>query len=189
MRLDRVVVGIILLCLGGCLPERVVSTPGPLPEPGSRIRYTRWPDTASFTAARLVSLDANSMVFERRMTRPPELRFTTTMPTHEIAALQVRIGGRGHAAQGLLIGAAAGLILGTLEESQSSSSSWNFTPPAGVVAFVGGLMGLGIGASIRSSTWAPVLLSPPRQPSVTSSGTTPPRSGITVRFSLPPPFR
>ena len=55
---------VLALCTA-CAPAHVVNTPASIPLSGSRVRYAMRPDTSEFVSARLISLDADSLVLER----------------------------------------------------------------------------------------------------------------------------
>jgi hypothetical protein len=157
---------IALLLVGACAPTHVATTPAPTPIAGSRIRYSVPPDTARFVAARLVSLDAGSVRFERfvpGLAGQPGRRVVTSLATDSIARLQVHVGRRANVGRGVLIGGLAGVALGSLCASESEGS-WAVTPEACFVGYAisGTLTGLVAGALMRSDVWAPATL--PRRP-------------------------
>ena len=82
-----------------CAP-RVVTTPAPPPVPGAEIRYSTRPETTHFIRARLVSIDADSLVVERIVMDPAGRwgdRAAGSLATDSIASLQVRVRRGGNA--------------------------------------------------------------------------------------------
>jgi hypothetical protein len=147
----------------------VVDTLAPTPATGTRIRYAARPETARFTTARLVSLDADRMVFERFVPSTTGRRsewVPGTLPTDSLVRLQVHIGKRDNAGRGALIGAGVGGALGLLCAAAGDHDALG-APSEGqcVVSgfFSGALVGLLIGALNRSDVWAPAAL-PVRPP-------------------------
>jgi len=169
--------------LGGCGP-RVLTSPVPLPEPGARIRFHIPSSGRDYVVGRLISLDRDSMVFERRV--PGENGFTwvpATLATDSIAQPQVRVGRKGNAGPGLMIGGAAGFGLGLLcmnEEGGFVSDEECLTG----YTLLGAGAGVLIGALVRNDVWAPT--SVPRRseqpaPIVTA---VPTRLGIRIPLRL-----
>jgi hypothetical protein len=180
----------LLLVVGlapACTPAHVVSTPVPAPVTGDRIRYAVRSDSTDFTSVRLVSLDADSLIFERLVIDRAQHWVPSSLPTDSIARLQVRIGRRGNAGRGAIIGAIVGFAAAV--SCASEESGW-FTPTPGE-CFVGlGLTGLATGAFIgmllRSDVWAPTAL--PSRPQAPVPGPPPVTMlpvGIGIRIPIP----
>ena len=181
MRLERLVATLALGLTSACAAH-VTTTPAPTPAPGAPIRYASTSDAGRFTTARLVFLDADSLVFERF---DPGLSGRTghwvsgSLAINSLAHLQVRTGRRGNAPRGALIGGGVGLALGLLCAA-GTDSGW-FQPDPGECLAAGLLGGAGygllIGALARSDVWSPVVLParpgepPPEAPPVTARGT------------------
>jgi hypothetical protein len=151
---------LLLAVLAACAPSRVVTTPAPVPEAGSHIRYSLRYDPYRFTKARLLSLDADSLAFERFIVGDRHAWVADRVPTDSIARLQVRIDRRGNAGRGALIGGGIGLVLGAL---CSLGDSDNWLQPTPGECFLSGIFtgvgtGLLVGALSRSDVWAPVPL-------------------------------
>lgn len=147
-----------------CAP-RIVTTPAPPPVPGAEIRYSTRPDTTHFVRARLVSIDADSLVVERIVMDPAGRwgdRAVGSLTTDSIASLQVRVRRGGNAGRGALIGAVVGLAAGI---GCANDDSW-VSPDPGACIVSGVLGGAGTGALIgllvRSDVWAPAPI--PRRP-------------------------
>jgi hypothetical protein len=180
----------LLLVVGlapACAPAHVVSTPGPAPVTGDRIRYAARSDPTAFTTARLVSLDADSLIFERLVIDRAQHWVPSSLPTDSIARLQVRIGRRGNAGRGAIIGALVGLAAAV--SCASEEPGW-LTPTPGE-CFVGlGLSGLATGAFIgmliRSDVWAPTAL--PSRPQAPVAGPVP-VSALPVGMGIRIPIR
>lgn len=139
-----------------CAPAHMVSTPAPTPVAGDRIRYADRSDTTSFLTVRLISLDADSLVFERFTAGDARRWITGSLATDSIARLQVRVGRRGNAGRGALIGGLVGGVLGIA--CASEESGW-LTPTPGECllgyTLTGAGTGLLVGAFVRSDVWAP----------------------------------
>ena len=169
MRITHYLVGFAVILGTGCTPAHVVSTPVPAAAAGDRIRYAGRADTTAFITARMISLDADSLVFERFIPRDPVGHWVMgSLPTDSIARLQVRVGRRGNPGRGALIGAVVGGAIGILCATEESSGWFQ---PSGETCFMaytltGTGTGLLIGALSRSDVWAPTTV-PRRQPGPT----------------------
>ena len=168
----RITPGLVAFAVGlvsACTPAHVVSTPVPAAAAGDRIRYAGRADTTSFVTARMISLDADSLVFERFIAGDPAGRWVAgSLPTDSIARLQVRVGQRGNAGRGALIGGLVGGALGVLCAAETSSGWLEPSPEACFLGYTltGVGTGLLIGALRRSDVWAPTTV-PRRQPGPT----------------------
>jgi hypothetical protein len=152
----------LAVCFGtACAPAHVVSTPAPAPAAGDRIRYADRSDTTEFVVARFVALDATKLVFQRYVADSGRT-ITRSVPTDSVAVLQVRVGRRGNAVRGALIGGLAGVGIGFL--CANEPEGW-VTDEQCVVGYtlIGAGTGLLIGALVRSDVWAPASL-PTRVP-------------------------
>lgn len=169
MRFAALAPGLAVVFAAACAP-RVLTTPVPVPAAGADIRYSTKADSTSFTRARLVSLDADSLVYDRLVARPAgdgSRWVAGSLPTASIALLHVRAGSRNNAGRGALIGGALGLVAAigcALEEE-----GW-LTPTPGQ-CFVGGAIsgaatGAVIGLLVRSAVWAPAVLPTAPEPPV-----------------------
>ena len=161
MRNSGFLTALAIALLTGCASARVVTTPAPTPAPGSRIRYTTRPDPGYLIPARLVSLDADSMVSERFVAGPTSGEWVReAMATESLALVQVRIGRQGNAGRGALIGGIAGLAIGAVCAATVEGGWLEPTPGECVAGYA--VMGLGTGALIgliaRSDVWAPATL-------------------------------
>ncbi len=185
--IPRLVLLLIVGLVPACTPAHVVSTPAPAPVTGDRIRYAAQSDPTNFSTARLVSLDADSLIFERLVIDRAQHWVPSSLPTDSIARLQVRIGRRGNAGRGALIGALVGVAAAV--SCASEEPGW-LTPTPGE-CFVGlGLSGLATGAFIgmliRSDVWAPIALpSRPRGPVPGPAPVTMLPAGIGIRIPIP----
>ncbi|HEU5040965.1 MAG TPA: hypothetical protein VFT84_09110 [Gemmatimonadales bacterium] len=159
MRISTLPVTLALTLVAGCGPH-VVSTPAPVPATGSRIRYAARSDTTEMVPARLVSLDADSLVFERFVPGDFGGKWVPgSLPTDSVARVQVRVGRRGNAGRGALIGGVVGLALGVA--CASEEPGWFQPTPEECLVFYtisGAGTGLLIGALVRSDVWAPTAL-------------------------------
>jgi hypothetical protein len=140
----------------------VTTTPVPAPSAGSAIRYATRPDGTRFTKARLVSLDAERLVFERYQMDPAGRRGVwtpDTVATPSLAKLQVSVGRRGNAGRGALIGFAVGLGLGIAcaSEEGGMGAPSDESCAAGYIV-IGTGTGALIGLLIKSDVWAPTVL-------------------------------
>ena len=152
---------LLLTVVAACAPPRVVTAPAPVPEAGSHIRYSLRYDPFRFTKARMLSLDADRLAFDRPVVGGRPAWVADQIPTDSIAQLQVRIDRRGNAGRGALIGGGIGLVLGALCSLGGDSDNW--LQPSPGECFVSGIFtgvgtGLLIGALSRSDVWAPVPL-------------------------------
>jgi hypothetical protein len=172
MRFARL--SVAALCLCSACGSSVVSTPVLAPAPGSHIRYATGQDSSRLAKARLVSLDAERLVFERFEMDPPGRTGESvqgSVPTRSLATLQVRVRRRNNAAQGALVGVALGAVGGVA--CAARKDDW-LTPTDGecmVLGILGGAAwGALIGVLIKSDVWAPAILpsgSPEQEPPVT----------------------
>jgi hypothetical protein len=161
----------LLLGFSAACGHRVTTTPAPAPSAGTAIRYATRPDSTRLTNARLVSLDAERLVFERYQMDPAGRRGVWTLDTvatPSLAKLQVTVGRRGNAGRGALIGLAVGLGLGIAcagEEGGMGSPSDESCTAGSVV--MGTATGALIGLLVKSDIWAPAVLPPqPQEPPV-----------------------
>ena len=151
-----VVLGVGLLM--ACAPAQVVRTLVPTPVAGNRIRYAVRPDTSEFVTARVISLDADSLVFERFVPADPEGRWVAgSVATDSIARLQVHIGERRNGGRGALFGA---LVGGAIGIACASEPGWIVTSEQCLVGYtlIGAGTGLLFGTFNRSDVWAPTVL-------------------------------
>jgi hypothetical protein len=140
----------------------VTTTPVPVPSAGTPIRYAAAPDSTRFTKGRLVSLDAQQLVFERYQMDPAGRRGVwtpDTVATPSLAKLQVPVGRRGNAGRGALIGFAVGLGLGIACASEEGGigAPSDESCAAGYIV-MGTATGALIGLVIKSDVWAPAIL-------------------------------
>jgi hypothetical protein len=179
-----------------CTPAHVVTTPAPAPVAGGHIRYALLSDTSDLVTARVVSLDAERLVFERFIPGDPKGRWLSdSLTTDSIARLQVLVGRRGNAGRGALIGAAIGAALGFACAADYDAEEW-FSPTPEQCLLSGTLTGAGIGLLIgairRSDVWAPAGLprrepEQPLRPAPAPVSVAPLGVGIRVPVRLPNP--
>lgn len=183
----RLFLFLVVALAPACAPAHVVGTPGPAPVTGDRIRYAARSDPTDFTTVRLVSVDADSLIFERLVIDRVQHSVTSSLPTDSIARLQVRISRRGNAGRGALIGALVGVVAGVA--CASEESGW-LTPTPGECVLGLGLSGLAtgafIGVLIRSDVWAPTAL--PSRPRAPAPGPAP-VSALPVGIGIRTPIR
>lgn len=167
----------LAFCLTAACGPYVQSAPAPPGPAGADIRYARVPDSSLFTRARLISLDSERLVFEQLVLDPADGRqawVAGSLGTSSLAALQVKVGRRGNAGRGALIGAVVGAISGL--GCTTWEPGWPMTPPSdgecltfGVVS--GAATGALIGLFVKSDVWAPAVLpsrtAPEPEPPVT----------------------
>jgi hypothetical protein len=149
-----------IVLVAACAPARVVTTPAPAPAAGTQVRYAARPDSTRLVPARLVSLDADRLVFERFVAGPTSGAWQTgSLPTDSIVRLEARIGRRGNPGRGALIGGLIGAVVGIA--CASEDPGW-LTPTPGECmvsgTLTGAATGLLIGLLIRSDVYAPVTL-------------------------------
>lgn len=155
---------LLVLMAAGCAPARVETDLAPTPSVGARIRYTVRADTARFETGRLVAYQADSLVVDRFTPGLPGNPGTTVrlaLPTDSVAVLQVRVGRKGNAGRGALIGAAVGLAIGAACAADASGDSGWLVPTTEECLFAAGLIpgafiGFVVGALRHSDVWAPV---------------------------------
>ena len=158
MRITGLSVSLAIALVTACAPAHLVTRPAPTPPPGSRIRYAARSDSTELIAARLVSLDADSLVFERFIAGPPRGGWVAgSLATDSVARLQVRIGRRSNPGRGALFGAAVGLGLGIA--CAGEEGEW-VTPEQCLFGYtlIGTGTGLVIGLLVRGDVWAPTVL-------------------------------
>jgi len=149
MRISALPVTLALTLVTACGPH-VVSTPAPTPTTGSRIRFAARPDSTELVPARLVSLDADSLVFERFVPGNFGGKWVPgSLPTDSVARLQVKVGRRGNAGRGALIGGVVGLALGVV--CAGEDPGWFQPTPEECIAFYT-LSGAGTGLLIGAPT-------------------------------------
>jgi hypothetical protein len=174
--------------LTACGPH-VVTTPAPAPEPGARIRFLARAATGGYVVGRLIDFRADTIVFERFVPGDAGAKWVpASLPADSIALLQVRIGRRGNAGRGALIGGAVGLGLGLACAGQDAG----WFQPAPEECLVSGLVtgagtGLLIGLLVRSDVWAPTAV--PRRADTAPglvAAAFPPRVGLRIPFRLLP---
>ena len=156
-----------LAALTGCASARVVPTPAPVPPPGSPIRMATRADPSRLIAARLVSLDADTLAFERFVPGDRDGGWVPArIATDSIAQVQTRIARHANGGGGALIGAGLGLGLGIVCAGGYDENEW-FAPTAGEClasgAVTGAATGFLIGLLSKTDVWAPVAL-PKRGP-------------------------
>jgi hypothetical protein len=179
-----------ILLAAACAPAHVVNTPAPIPVAGNPIRYATVSDSTELVTARLVSLDADRLVFERFVAGRTGGQWETgSLATDSIARLQVRVGRRGNAGRGALIGGLLGAVMGIA--CANEDEGW-LTPTPGECMAAGVVSGAGtgvlVGLLIRSDVWAPTALptrdQEPATPVVTAS---PVGLGVRIPFRLTGP--
>ena len=153
---------VLLLGFSAACGTRVTTTPVPAPSAGSAIRYATWTDSTRYAKARLVSLDAERLVFERYQMDPAGRwgEWTLdTVATPSLARLQMPVGRRSNAGRGALIGFAAGLGLGLAcaSEEGGMGAPSDEGCAAGYIV-MGTATGALIGLLIKSDLWAPTVL-------------------------------
>jgi hypothetical protein len=156
--------GALALGLTACAGSRVVTTPTPVPPAGSDIRYALRSAPYQFARGRLISLDADTLTFQRRARGEPAAWARDEIPTDSIAQLQARVGRQSNAGRGALIGGGIGLAVGALCAIGSNEDEMYAPSPGQCVAsgiVSGALTGLLIGALGRTDVWAPVPLPRP----------------------------
>jgi hypothetical protein len=188
MQMPRLSVALAIGLVTACAPAHVVSTPAPTPVAGIDIRYAVRPDTTHLVTARVISLDADRLVFERFIPGDRARWLTDSLAVDSIARLQVRVGRRGNGGRGALIGGAIGAALGIACAADYDAESW-FSPTPGQCLLSGTLTGAGIGllfgALARSDVWAPAPLPThrPEEPPPPASVSTA-RIGIGIRIPM-----
>jgi hypothetical protein len=192
VRASGLSVSFAIAVLGGCAAH-VVTTPAPAPSRGAQIRYATRPDTSRLFNARLISLDGDSLVSERFVDGTPTGKWLPeAVATDSLALVQVRIGSRGNAGRGALIGGLAGVVLGGVCAAQTEEG-W-LEPTRAQCVFGLTLMGAGsgllLGALIRSDVWAPYTPppahhEPPAAPVAVSVG--PEGVGVRIPIRVPGP--
>jgi hypothetical protein len=191
--MNRLSVVLAASLLGACAPAHVVTTPGPIPVAGNRIRYAVRADTAQLVAARVISFDGDSLVFERFIPGDPEGRWAVaSVATDSIARLQVHIGRRRNAVRGGAFGALVGGAIGIA--CAGGEAGWIVSSEQCLVGYtlLGAGTGLLIGALMRSDVWAPAVFPtrPPNQPGPApgdcrAGGNRPPAPGPTAQPLIP----
>jgi hypothetical protein len=175
--------------LAACAPAHVVTTPAPMPVAGDRIRYAGVSDTGEFIDARMVSVNADSLVFERFVSgwnNGPGLWARGSIPTDSIGGFQVHIGRRANAGRGALIGTLVGGAIGVACAATTREGWFQPTPEQCVFAYTltGAGTGLLIGALSRSDVWAPTALPRRRPPPPIAGAPLPAGAALAIGFSI-----
>lgn len=178
---------LLAACLASaCAPSHVTTTPTPVA--GSRIRYAPRPDSGALIAARVVSLDADSLVFESFVRTPAGDAGAWrrgSLPTDSIARMQVLAGRRRHVGIGALIGGVTGAAAGIA--CANEEPGWlTPTPTECMVGLTlgGAAWGALIGALIRSDVWAPAVLPARREANPVAPGVSAPSLNIGLRAAI-----
>ena len=169
--------GALALGLTACVSSRVVTSPAPVPAAGSDIRYALRSAPYQFASGRLISLDADTLTFERRARGEPAALATDHVPIDSIAQLQALVGRHSNAVRGTLIGGGIGLVIGGLCAIKANEDEMSMYSPGSCIVsglVPGVLTGALIGALSRTDVWAPVPLprpgpSEPPTPPVTAA--------------------
>jgi hypothetical protein len=125
--------------------------------PGSRVRIaTTWPRTYIGTLARQ---DADSLWLT---VAGAQGDVQTVVPLRSVVRMEVSRKRTSHAVRGTVIGAAAGMLVGTAVSVQCGSNGVNIFPVCNegnnTDAWIGAALGLMIGASSHTDHWAIVPL-------------------------------
>jgi hypothetical protein len=169
MSLTRARIALLLAFVTGCASTSVVTTPSPVPPAGTAIRYALSSDSSRLIEGRLISLDADTLAFERFVPERPAYRerahwAAERIPTDSITLLQTKVRQGTQVGQGALIGGGIGFAVGLLCAAGSDESNFA-APSAGQCLASGVLSGVAIGALIgavsHKDAWAPVLLPAP----------------------------
>jgi hypothetical protein len=191
MRINRCSVTLAVSLVMACAPAHVMITPAPTPGAGNRIRYASRSDTTEFVTARVISLDADSLIYERFIPGDPGRWVPGSFATDSIGRLQVRVGRRGNAGRGALIGGLVGVVLGVV--CANEDPGWlQPSPEQCLVGYTISGVGTGllIGALVRSDIWAPAPLPmrPREAPSTPAPITMAPVGiGLSIPIRLPSP--
>ncbi len=161
-------------------------TPEPLPFVLPTDVRARLSSTGPLNRIRGLLLDSDREALTLRLEDGRELK----VPIASLTRLEVVLEKKRNALKGLLVGAAVGLVLGSLEKTHPESchsSSSQFCSRGEAIAYsVGGsaLVGAGVGALIKSDRWTPVALEALRAPAASSGlgGRTPLRLSVILRF-------
>jgi hypothetical protein len=178
------------LVVAACAPVQRIGSP--VPEPGDRIRYSLAIDSGRLYTGRAVRLDGDTIVVDRlvsSMIGGAAEWDSAAFATSSLARLEMRVGRRGNAGRGALIGGGVGLLLGVFC-AIDTEEGWLEPSPAECVSIstLGGAMTGGlIGMLIRSDVWEPVVLplrppTVPGDPAITASS-----FGIGIRIRTPSP--
>ena len=150
----------VALLLVGCAQARIASSP--VPQPGDRLRYAFVGDSGTLHPARVLRLTPDTLFVERlvpSMTGGPAQWEAGAVATTSLVRLERRVGRRGNAGRGALIGTGAGLVLGIL--CANEDPGWLQPSPGECIAgyTIGGAgLGAAIGALVRSDVWQPIVL-------------------------------
>ena len=150
---------LVALLAGACAPAHVVHAP--LPMAGDRIRYALADDSATLHVARVVGVSADTIVVERVLpgrTGGAAERVSASLATASLARLEKRVGRRGNAGRGALIGAGVGVVGGLF--CANEEPGWLTPTPAQCMIGLplsGAATGALIGALIKSDVWMPVV--------------------------------
>jgi hypothetical protein len=162
-------IALLLAFVTGCASTSVVTTPSPVPPAGTSMRYALSSDSSRLIEGRLISLDADTLVFERFVPERPAYRerahwVADRVPTDSIALLQAKVRQGTQVGRGAMIGGGIGFAVGLLCAAGSDES--DFVAPSGGQCLASGVLsgaaiGAVIGALSHKDAWAPVLLPAP----------------------------
>lgn len=149
----------VALLATACAPAQV--SPSPVPMSGDRIRYSFMQDSSRLYVARILRVRADTIVIERlmpSMTGGAAEWVPASIPTATLARLEKRVGRRGNAGRGALIGGGVGVVLGFF--CANEDPGWLTPTPAQCMIgypLSGAATGAVIGALIRSDVWMPIV--------------------------------
>ena len=150
---------LLALLASACAPTHVSHSPVPMD--GDRVRYSFASDSTRLFVARILSVRADTIVVERlipSMTGGAAEWAPASIPTATLARLDKRVGRRGNAGRGALIGGGVGVVLGFF--CASEEPGWLTPTPAQCMIgypLSGAATGAVIGALIRSDVWMPIV--------------------------------
>jgi hypothetical protein len=149
----------LALLASACAPAQVSHSPVPMD--GDRIRYSFASDSTRLFVARILSVRADTIVVERlvpSLTGGAAEWAPASIPTATLARLDKRVGRRGNAGRGALIGGGVGVVLGFF--CANEEPGWLTPTPAQCMIgypLSGAATGAAIGALIKSDVWMPIV--------------------------------
>ncbi len=151
-RLVTILTGALLICPVSLLAQEL--------EPGQRIRVTAPEVLTEREVGQLLWLDADSLVLEDAGAPAPR---RWVIPPEALARIEVSQGRRGNGRRGLMIGAGVGFFAGFLGLGDRGACADDYSSFCAAIVtgstLSGGLLGLVIGAALRTEHWAAIPLS------------------------------
>jgi hypothetical protein len=145
---------------------------------GSQVRMQARTAPGQWMNGVLVSADAASVAFVPE-NAPPLGANQLRVPSASVTRFELKTGSKRHWLLGLGIGVAFGLVMGAVEDvdpvqcQYDDYTSCTRGEAIAIDALAGGLLGVGIGALVKTDRWTPVALDALAPPAPRASGVEP----------------